>query len=134
MIEYDEDLEYNGYVFPSGEALGEFMCDIPTGWGPNPAHYGAVSVDEFKDDRDDFTYDRDTGKTYFPRYNEYKDCTLVHQTEKAYLIQDEKGQFWLPKSIIINVKIDSDKISFDCPRWATIKYIEPEIQDDEIPF
>ncbi len=49
-----------------------------------------------------------------------ENVTIIHQTEKAYLIEDNetKAKVWLPKS---QVKYDEETKQFDIPKWLSNK-------------
>ena len=42
---------------------------------------------------------------------------LIHKTEKAYLVEDEKGQYWIPKKLL-NLKERKQYAKFE------VKYIK----------
>ena len=49
-------------------------------------------------------------------YNDYygytKQYLLVHETEKAYLVRDDVGEFWIPKSLTKNIATRDNQIRF----------------------
>ena len=55
---------------------------------------------------------------------------LVHETDKAYLVRDKRGEFWVPKSLTRNSTIRDNQIQF-----ATWSKFRPEYlpEHDTIP-
>ena len=48
-------------------------------------------------------------------YGGHVQYTLIHETEKAFLVRDGKGEFWIPKSLTQSVTTRGDQIQFK--RW-----------------
>jgi len=46
---------------------------------------------------------------------------VIHQTDKAYLLQCKHGQFWIPVSI---ATLDDGDVYF--PAWFSPKYLSPK--------
>ena len=55
--------------------------------------------------------------------------TLVHETEKAFLVRDDRGEFWIPKSLTQSVATQDNRIQFR--RWGRFRpeYL-PEHEED----
>jgi hypothetical protein len=146
---YEREIEHDGYIFPDECSLNEYLCDEPVGWGSNPSNFGAVKVEDkySKSNPSNFDvvksledkYGNLNPSNYSDKSNEEeqpveysnKNCTYIRETGKAYLVQDEGGQFWIPKSILKSIEINSDKISFEYPLWFEKKYISENIDNIE---
>ena len=51
---------------------------------------------------------------------------LVHETKKAFLIRDEKGQYWIPKSLFYSLKKEKGFIAGMVEDWFDITYLPKE--------
>ena len=63
-------------------------------------------------------------------YDDEPECIsnvkLIHQTEKAYLLECKHGQFWIPVSI---ADLEGEEVCF--PVWFAPKYQKPVKIKDE---
>ena len=57
--------------------------------------------------------------------------TLLHQTEKAVLVRDTQGDFWVPKSLFKNARVRADKLTGFLASWFNRKYLLKEEQDND---
>ena len=61
---------------------------------------------------DDMYYDGPTSTPRNPNYyHHHVTFNIVRETEKAFLLEDKKGEFWCPKSLLRNVVIKHDKLT-----------------------
>jgi hypothetical protein len=49
---------------------------------------------------------------------------LIHETEKAYLIEDKIGEFWIPKKHINIIRQDVKAITYTYADWFKKNYLE----------
>lgn len=81
---------------------------------------------DYGDEDCNANYDLNYRDPYFERdpyyYYKYTTATIHHQTEKAYLLDHEKGKFWIPKGM---TKMKDDKLMIN--KAFNPKYLENNV-------
>lgn len=133
--------ESNGYYFDNENDFNAFMVandpENCTGWGgPSPENYGGYKEPDASDrktyadepeyyDKHYHTSAKPKDRTFY--HGPFEEFTIVHETEKAYLLNESGNHFWCPKSLIIEPTIILSCIR--CRLWKNIKRTYINLQE-----
>lgn len=125
--------EYEDYTFDDEASYNSFIIandpENCTGWGgPNPENYGGYKKDE-PNRRTSYEEEPEYYDKYYkaPQYTKdktfyhgpFEEFIIIHETEKAYLLDDAGKHFWCPKSLVIEPSRILNTIK--CRLWKNLR-------------